>query len=133
ISAPANAAAGMYIVRATIAEDPSAADSIVIRVAEVRAAELLPMDVPGWVVAGGDYQARFVVRNRGNVVSTFALTGTTSRGRRCLVDVPSVTLAPGATATVTMRVIGMPATARASDDVVELSATDTRDAFTRVT
>lgn len=132
VSAPANASAGLYVLRAMLAESPGAVDSIVIRVAEVRAAELLPIDVPGWVVSGGDYAAKFIVRNRGNVVTTFRLAGTTSRGRRCTVDVPSVTLAPGASATVTLRVVSAPTTVRASDDVVELIATDAYDAGTRV-
>src|ERR1043166_6952092 len=134
VGAPANAPAGVYVVRARIeAAGVNAADSVFIRVAERRALELMPVDVPGWVPSDGGYDARFIVRNRGNVASTVSLSGTSTRGTRCAVDLPTATLAPGVSATVTLHVAAAPHATRATDDLIELTAVDLRDHNVRAT
>ncbi len=128
-SAPANAAARKYMIRAALASGGvTISDSVSVRVGERRAIELLPMDVPGWVIAGSRYEARFIVRNRGNVSSTINFAGSTSRGTRCITEPAAATLAPGATASVTVRIAIAAALPRSTDDVLQLTATDAHDA-----
>ena len=102
-------------------------DSIVVRVNERRVLEVLSMDVPGWVMAGSRYEARFLVRNRGNVASNVVLAGATSRGTSAQTMPPAVTLAPGASTTITVRVAIASSFDRTTDDVLELTATDKND------
>jgi hypothetical protein len=120
---PGSAAAAAYIVRSElVANGQVVADSIAVRVNEHRAIEVLSVDVPGWVLAGARYESRFLVRNRGNVASTIALTGSTSRGTRCDAMPSSLTLDPGSSSTVTVRVAMSSALERTTDDVLELTA-----------
>ena len=132
VSIPASAPADMYVVRGTLTSaGASLSDSVMVRVNERRAIEILSIDTPGWVIAGARYESRFVVRNRGNVASTIALTGSTSRGTRCETMPASLTLAPGASATVTVRVAMANNFDRTTDDVLELSAADRQDGSVR--
>ncbi len=134
VSVPGSATAGSYIVLGDlVANGQAVSDSIAVRVNEHRAIEVLSVDVPGWVLAGARYESRFLVRNRGNVASTIALTGSTSRGTHCDAMPSSLTLDPGASATVTVRVAIASALDRTTDDVLELTAVDKADDSVRVT
>jgi hypothetical protein len=134
VAVPAGAPAASYIMQGALAANgQSVTDSITVRIKEHRAIEILSIDVPGWVLAGSRYESRFLVRNRGNVTSTITLAGTTSRGTRCDAMPSSLTLAPGASATVSVRVAMASSLARTTDDVLELTAADQSDAAVRVT
>ena len=134
ISVPGSAPAAKYTMRgALVADGSTVSDSIVVRVNEHRAIEIVSLDVPGWVIAGSRYEARFLVRNRGNVPSTVGLSGSTSRGTRVDADPLSATIAPGTSTTVTVRVALSGTLARTTDDVLELTAVDQADASVRVT
>jgi hypothetical protein len=134
IAIPASAPANNYVVRASLATaHDTTTDSIFVRVNERRVLEVLPMDVPGWVLAGARYESRFLVRNRGNVSSTVVLLGATGRGTHAEALPAGVTLAPGASTMVTVRVAIGTAFDRTTDDVLELTATDKGDNTVRAT
>ena len=134
VRAPGNAGAGTYLVHGTLtASGVAVSDSAIVTVREHHAVEVLPLDVPNWVAAGGRYEAHFMVRNRGNIPATIGLTGTTSRGIRCDVDAVAVVLASGATATVNVRVSVGTNLPRTSDDVIELTAVDQHESSARAT
>jgi hypothetical protein len=134
VSVPGSAPAAVYAVRgALIMGGTTVSDSILVHVNEHRAIEILSLDVPGWVMAGSRYEARFLVRNRGNVPSTVALSGSTGRGKHVDADPASTTIAPGTSATVTVRVAMAGTVARTTDDVLELAAVDQADPRVRVT
>ncbi|MGH7655632.1 MAG: NEW3 domain-containing protein, partial [Gemmatimonadaceae bacterium] len=123
ISIPASAPAGGYVVRSGLAAGGmTPSDSTVIYVNERRALEVLPIDLPTWVMAGARYESRFIVRNRGNVESTISLSGATSRGTRVETMPESMTLAPGASATATVRIAIANIYSTTTDDVAELTA-----------
>lgn len=133
VSVPGSAPAGAYVIRgALLSGGATVSDSMPVRVNEHRAIDLLSLDVPGWVMAGSRYEARFLVRNRGNVPSSVILSGATSRGTRVVTDPATTTLAPGTGTTVTVRVAMNGALVRTTDDVLELTAVDEADAATRV-
>jgi NPCBM-associated, NEW3 domain of alpha-galactosidase len=133
VSVPASAPAASYVVRGSLAAaGATVADSIVVRVTERRAIEILSIDVPGWVLAGSRYESRFLVRNRGNVPSAIVLSGSTSRGTHCDAMPSALALEPGASATVTVRVTMGASLDRTTDDVLELTATDKADRSVRV-
>jgi hypothetical protein len=134
VHAPSGATAGTYVLRASVsANGETASDSIMVRVAERRAIEVLTLDAPGWILSGGGYEARFMVRNRGNVTAAIALNATSSRGAKTTVDVPVLSLAPGASNTVRVQVAASGTGSRAQDDLIELIAQDQRDNRVRVT
>lgn len=134
VHAPSGAAAGTYVIRASVAGGgETITDSIFVRVNERRAIEVLTLDAPGWILSGGGYEARFMVRNRGNVTAAIALNATSSRGARATVDAPVISLAPGATNTVRVQIAASGTGSRAQDDIIELTAQDQRDNRVRVT
>jgi hypothetical protein len=134
VSVPASTPAGGYVIRGTLsAKGATASDSTIVYVNERRALEALSVDIPGWVMAGSRYESRFIVRNRGNVESTISLAGSTSRGTRCETMPSSLTLAPGASATVTVRVAIANIYSHTTDDVIELAASDDADHAARAT
>lgn len=134
VHAPSSAAAGTYVIRGSVtANGATLADSVVVRVAEHRAIEVLPLDAPGWILSGGAYEARFLVRNRGNVPTGIALEASSSRGARTTIDAPVVSLAPGAATTVRVQIAASGIGSRAQDDVIELLARDQHDAKVRMT
>jgi hypothetical protein len=132
VAPSSRARAGVYLLRGTIEVwGHTAADSVHIRVNQRRGVEVLSAETPSWVMAGKQYQARFLVRNRGNVEASFALKGSTSRGARTTVDMAVVTLTPGATALATVRVPDAGAPPTAADDIIELFAVDQTDTTVR--
>ncbi len=128
VSVPASAPAQLYALNGSLAAAGiTVSDSVVIQVNERHALEVLNIDAPGWVIAGARYESRFLVRNRGNVASVVALTGSSSRGTR-VETMPSVmTLAPGSSGMVSVRVAMPNNFDRSSDDVLELAAADKSD------
>ena len=132
VAVPASAPAQSYVVSGALAAaGATVSDSVIVLVSERRAIEVLSIDMPGWVLSGSRYTSRFIVRNRGNVSSTISLGGATSRGTRCEAMPSVVTLAPGASATVTLHVAMGAIFDRTSDDVLELTAIDRADPTVR--
>ncbi len=132
VSIPSSAPAESYVVRGALTTTgQTVADSIIVRVNERRAIEILSIDVPGWVIAGSRYESRFLVRNRGNVSANISLSGSTSRGTRCDALPSALTLAPGASATVSVRVAIANNFDRTTDDVLELTAVDKSNSSVR--
>lgn len=133
VHAPSSAAAGTYSVRGSVTVNGAvSSDSTFVRVAERRAIEIVPLDAPGWIISGGNYNARFLVRNRGNVSASLALSATSNRGTRASVSVPVVQLAPGGTSTIEVKSLSTTIGSRAQDEVLELTAEDQHDAHVRV-
>ncbi len=129
VHAAQGAPAGTYTVRGAVG---ASSDSAFVLLTERRAVEVIPLDAPGWIISGGAYTARFLVRNRGNVTATLALSATSSRGARAMVNLPVVSLPPGGTSTVEVREASTSIGGRAQDDIVELAAQDQHDAHVRV-
>lgn len=129
VHAPQNATAGTYAVRGTAG---TGSDSVFVLLTERRAVDVIALDAPGWIISGGAYTARFLVRNRGNVTSTVALSATSSRGTRAMVNVPVVSLPPGGTSTIEVREASTSIGGRAQDDIIELAAQDQHDSRVRV-
>jgi hypothetical protein len=121
--------AGTYTVRATVVvgSDPAQMDSVVIRVPERHGLDVYPGETPPFVMGGGGFPVRFFVHNNGNVVATFALRATTSLGMPLSLDQQSVTVQPGATATITSRAPSSRPELRTRESVVELTAVDRSD------
>ena len=84
-------------------------------------------------MAGTRYESRFIVRNRGNVEATVSLAGATSRGTRVETMPATMTLAPGASASVTVRVAIANIYSHTTDDVAELTAVDAENSAVRAT
>lgn len=132
VQAPATAAAGLYVVHATLAAG-SAGDSVLVRIPARRQLEILPLDAPGWIVGGANYESRYLVRNRGNVPANVAFTATSTFGARCTISTPLVSLAPGASANITVKVASSSVGGRAQDDIIELTAEDQNNREGRIT
>lgn len=130
VHAPSGAAAGVVVVRGVAGQ---ATDSVFVRIQERRAIELLSLDAPGWILSGAAYDARFLVRNRGNVPTSVSLVATSSRGGRPTVDMPVVSLLPGGTSTVHVHMAASSVGGKAEDDLLELVAQDQQDSRVRVT
>jgi len=128
--APApTAAPGIYVIRATLAvgRESTPSDSVLIRVPERRGLDVYPGEAPSFAMSGEDYPVRFFVHNRGNVATTIELHATTSLGASLDVDPDSVTVEPGATATVSVRTANGSPESTTRECVVELTATDLSD------
>lgn len=100
IGVPAGAAAGRHVVRY---QAGGAADSAIVVVAERRGIAIEPVGGGGMTVAGASYAVRFRILNRGNVVERLTLHAEGDQGIRPAADLPAITLAPAAEATVTVR------------------------------
>lgn len=121
---PSRTLAGVYAVRvwATSTADPSGvSDSVVVRVPERRATEIVLLDRPGYVVSGRGYEAGFEVRNRGNLATTLRLGARGSVGTAALSD-SLLRLGPNESRVVRARVRTPDGMNAAADDVVELLA-----------
>ena len=131
VAVPLAAQAGVYLLHATTDTLSASGEDIAVRVEARRALSVVAVDIPGWVTAGTQYTARFTVRNRGNVPATIVLSAATSRGVRCMLDATTLSLAPGASAPVTVRVPTTKESRRSVDDLVELSIADRADDHSR--
>jgi hypothetical protein len=128
--APApTAAPGIYVIRASLAvgRESTPSDSVLIRVPERHGLDVYPGEAPSFVMSGDDYPVRFFVHNRGNVAATIELRATTSLGSLLAVDPDSVTVEPGATATVSAHTMNGSPGSSTRECVVELTATDLSD------
>lgn len=127
VSAPPSAAAGTYVVRATLEDSARVlSDSVIIRIDERRAIEVLTADAPGFIAAGGKYQATFFIRNRGNIPTRVTLSISSGAGSKCVLPASFLDLAAGGKATVVAN-IAAPNVARSTDDVIELAVDDRGD------
>ena len=134
VSAPAQAPAGRYVVHAALtAQGATVADSVLVRVRERRGVDVLPLHVPGWTMAGRAYDARFLVRNTGNVAANLVLVGHSSRGLRTTLDTTRMTLAPGASSPLAVRVVMTDSVSQTTTDVLEVTAADRADTATHAT
>lgn len=126
---PARAQAGVYPVRVwvtTKADPQGVMDSIVVLVPPRRALEVALLDRPGFVVSGKNYDASFLVRNRGNEATQVRLAVRSSLSSAALSDT-LVTLAAEESRVVNARVRTPPGLHAATDDVLEISATQNSD------
>ena len=127
LTAPPTATAGSYVVRAVIRDSARViADSMIVRIGERRAVEVLTSDAPGFIAAGGRYQATFFVRNRGNVPARLTLSISSGAGSSCSIPAKTLDLAAGAKAAVVANVT-TPDVVRSTDDVIELVASNDGD------
>jgi hypothetical protein len=131
VGSSARARAGVYVLRGGITGPGfSETDSAVVRIAERRGLEVRSTEVPNWVMSDKSYSARFLVHNSGNVESIVKLSATASSGAGVVANPAVVKLAAGASSVVTLSVQGAAATDRATDNIVELTATDATDSQT---
>ncbi len=125
VAVPARATAGVYPIRVVVtssAAPQGAGDSVLVVVPPRRALEVTLGDRPGYVVSGRNYDATFVLRNRGNLptqvrVATKSTLGVTSGGDTV------VTLAAEEARELRTRVKTRIGVLSATDDVLEISAT----------
>ena len=124
VAVPSRAAAGIYAIR--VHATNSVSDSIMVRVTQRRALEVTLVDRPAFVVAGREYETKFLVRNRGNVPAVLRLDVRSSLGRAAL-DARTTRLESEASTLVRAHVATRPGLSAASDDVLELSAVQEGD------
>jgi len=129
VSTPHSTAAGRYLIRAGL--DVGAMDSLVVIVRARRGMDVLPLDVPGWVLAGAPFSVRFLVRNRGNLTAHVRLDGWSVQGVRCRTEPDAAVLEPGATVVVSVIGVATASLVRTVDDLVELRANERDDATVR--
>src|SRR6185295_4742646 len=85
ISAPSAAPAGVYVLRAGItAGGATVTDSVVVSVDERHEVQVRAQNAASFVEAGSTYEAKFLVRNRGNVDGRFSVRGSSNRGKMTL-------------------------------------------------
>jgi hypothetical protein len=101
-------------------------DSVVVVVPQRHKLDVGLVDRPAFVVAGKAYDARFLVRNRGNVAVTVRLSARSSLGSPILADT-IFSLAAEQSRVVVPRVSTPAALDVATDDVLELQARATAD------
>jgi hypothetical protein len=126
---PARAPAGAYPIRmwVTTAQNPQGVmDSVVVIVPPRRALDVGLIDRPGYVVSGKSYDAGFLVRNRGNMASVVRLAARSSLGSATMVDT-LLRLEAEESRVVHARVQTPAGLQAATDDVLELAATQTED------
>src|SRR5436190_18696251 len=127
---PARAPAGVYPLRmwVTSSQNPSGvADSVLVIVPPRRALELGLIDRPGFVVSGTEYAAGFLVRNRGNMAAQVRLRARSTLGAATMIDT-LVRLESEESRVVHARVRTPTGLQAATDDVLELAATQVEDA-----
>lgn len=138
LSIPAQTAAGPYMVRvaATTRSSPVplASDSMLLTVTTRRGVSLTFGDRPLYVIAGLPYKLSLLVRNSGNAAAEVYVRATSPGGELNTVDPSVVSLQPGESRSVTVRVEPAKDDASAGTDaVVEVSATDSADRDVSVT
>src|SRR5688500_16798195 len=124
VAVPARAPAGTYPIRVVVtssADPRGATDSILVVVPPRRALEVTLGDRPGFVVSGRNYDASWIVRNRGNLTTQIRVTVKTTHGIPAGGDTV-ITLAPEEARELRTRVRTRAGVHSASDDVLEISA-----------
>jgi hypothetical protein len=127
---PARAAAGRYTISVSAEDSVSHAvlrDSIRINVLTLKGLELSLTNRPTYAVSGTAYRTSFLLRNKGNVVTTVAITGKSALGGMVAVDSALLTLPAGASVPVSVRVSTSTRGQQALDDVLELKVADAQD------
>src|SRR5688572_2844665 len=132
---PARATAGTYALGVEVGT--RASDSVVVRVPQRRALEVTLVDKPGYVISGEPYDARFLIRNRGNAWTRVRLRARSTLGRAAMTDTVLRIEAEGAS-TAELSVTTPRGISAAMDDVLELTVVqddvaDARVASARVT
>jgi len=127
LSVPTRAAAAQYFVPVALVEAGSdrllAADTITVVVPRRRAVELGLLERPNFVVAGRSYDARFLLRNRGNAPTIVQLAVKSSLGVPSLLPT-SVTLDANESRVLRVRVQTRAAVNAAIDDILEVAAAE---------
>ena len=117
---PARTPAGIYVIRLSAARGQGRSiDSVVVRVPERHAFEVSLRDRPGFVIAGNAYDAKFLVRNRGNAPAELRLFAQSTSGVVTVSD-SLLHLEPDESRVVATRVVTSARAEEAADDVVEL-------------
>ncbi|HEX7118595.1 MAG TPA: hypothetical protein VF212_07405 [Longimicrobiales bacterium] len=105
---PDDAPAGRYTIPYDVVAGwptgPQSRDTVVVEVAAVRAVAVSLLDAPRFVRAGATYDVRYRVENHGNVRTRVALEATASRRHAARLDSASITLDPGESRVVPVRV-----------------------------
>jgi hypothetical protein len=125
VAVPARATAGVYPIRVVVTstEEPrGAGDSVLVVVPPRRALEVTLADRPGYVVSGRDYDASFLLRNRGNLPTQVRVRVKSTLGTTSSAD-SLITLVPEESRELRTRVKTRAGVLSASDDVLEVSAT----------
>lgn len=126
---PARAPAGTYVLRTWVrspADSAEVVDSVVVVVPQRHKLDVGLIDRPAFVVAGKPYDARFLVRNRGNVAVTVRVSARSTLGSPILTDT-ILALAAEESRVVAPRVLTPGALDAATDDVLEVQARATSD------
>ena len=129
LAVPARAPAGVYPIRVwvtTPADPQGIADSVVVVVPSRRALDVGLIDKPGYVVSGKGYEAGFLLRNRGNAMTDVKLSVRSSLGVAAIVDT-AIQLYPEESRVVRVNVRTPAGLQAATDDVLELAATQVGD------
>jgi hypothetical protein len=126
---PARAAAGRYIVHLAANDSagrPLMRDSLIVDVQALHAVEIAVAERPAYAISGKPYRAAFIVRNRGNVATTFGLKA--SSGLGVVLDAPaSMSLAAGESRQVAMQTTVITTGQQSSDDLFQLEVRDLAD------
>ncbi len=134
IRIPARAPAGRYVI-AISANDASGnavlRDSLAVTVSARRGLDLSLVDRPTYAVSGQSYHTTFLLQNRGNVPTSFALAGMSAMGGKVDIGAAHVTLGAGESKSLDIAVTTLMKGAEAHDDVLELSVHDVADTAVR--
>lgn len=124
VAVPARTAAGAYSLRLSLGAEcvPCVLDSVIVVVPQRRALDIGLLGRPGFVVSGKYYDAGFLIRNRGNVVTDVRLSARSSLGAAVISDTV-LRLGAEASEVVTARVLAPLGLDAAADDVLEIVAT----------
>jgi hypothetical protein len=118
VRVPAFGSTVVIVSAAVPARTPAGMYQIVLSAAR-HAVDVSLVDRPGFVVAGHGYEARFLVRNRGNALATLRLSARSNSGVATLSD-SVLSLEPDVSRVVAARVVTPALVDEATDDVVEL-------------
>ncbi len=105
---PQGVLAGSYEIRYTVKDQkvPFISDwcSITVEVLPVTGLELKLLEAPEYVIAGEEYQSRFILVNQNNVVTTFSLEIKSQNDYPATVDLTKFQLKPGESRTIIVTV-----------------------------
>ena len=125
VAVPARARAGTYPLRVSLTSGENfslVTDSVLVVVPARRGLDLELLDRPTYAIAPRTYEARFLVRNRGNAPSSVRLSAGSRIGAAAIVGDELLWLDAGATREISVRVSPHRLLRGAEDDVVEIAA-----------
>jgi hypothetical protein len=125
VKAPSNAAAGDYTIRVAgrRAADTTAADSAVVSIAERRGVAVNALTSLAYVMTGKGYEARFLIKNTGNVAARFDIAAKSTQGAAQLPR-EVFALAPGQSDTIATSVVIPTTITTTVDEALLVTATD---------